>query len=160
MLVEAARLALQNRALEDALAQLELARSYDPDYARIELVRGQVLIGKLDFAAASEALRRYLKKRPSDADAKELVRLCQQVRMEDGERLLALTDVLVRQKALGSANCLIEVVAKLGQKRAQLLPLLRKRIEASWPGLGDRLQQVGVDGGLRLTLDNCRQAGI
>ncbi len=157
-LVEAARLASQNHALDDALTQLDLARSYDPEYATIELVRGQVLIGKLDFAAASETLQRYLKKRPRDADAKELLRLCQQVRMEDGERLLALADVLVRQKALGSATCVIEVVTKIGHKHEQLVPLLQKRIEASWPGLGNRLG-VGADGSLRLDLQNRRQVG-
>ena len=156
--VEAARMAAQNHALDDALMQLDLAQSYDPDYAAIELVRGQVLIGKLDFAAASEALRRYLKKRPRDADAKELLRLCQQMRAEDGETLLALTDVLVRQKALGAANCLMAVVGNLVQKREKLLPILRKRIEASWPGLGKRLR-VGVDGGLWLDLQSCRQVG-
>ena len=157
-LVEAARLSAQNNALDNALVQLDLAQSYDADYAPIELVRGQVLIGKLDFAAASEALAKYVTKRPSDADAKELARLCEQARAEESERLLVLADVLVRQKALGAANPLIETAAKLGQKREQLLPVLRRRIEASWPGLGNRLS-VEKDGSLSLNLAACRQIG-
>jgi serine/threonine protein kinase/DNA-directed RNA polymerase subunit RPC12/RpoP len=157
-LVEAARLAAQNHALDDALMQLDLAHNYDPDYAPADLVRGQILIGKLDFAAASESLRRYTQKRSNDADTRELLRLCQQARPDDGATLLAITDVLVRQKALGAANSLMAVVGKLGQKREQLLPLLRKRIEASWPGLGDRLK-VASDGGLQLDLANCGQVG-
>ena len=155
-LVQAARLAAQERHFEDALAQLELAHGYDPDYAPIELVRGQVLVGKFQFKEAAGAVQRYLKKRPADTDARELARLLTQARAEDGERLLALADVLMRQKALGSANYLLEAVVKLTRSREKLLPLLPKRIEAYWPGLGNRLS-VGNEGSLRLELSNCRQ---
>ena len=157
-LVQAARLAAQEQHFENAFAQLDLAQGYDPGHAPIYLVRGQVLTGKLRFKEAAEAVQRYLKKRPADADARELARLLTQAQAEDGERLLALADVLVRQKALGSANCLIAAVGKLSQDRKKLLPGMSKAIEAAWPGLGSRLT-VEKDGSLRLDVRECRQVG-
>jgi serine/threonine protein kinase len=125
-LVEAARLAAQEHHFADALTQLDLAQSYDRDYAPIELVRGQVLAGKLQFREAAEAVRQYLKRRPGDADASELERLLAGARAEDGERLLELAGVLVRQKALGPANVLLGAAGKLVKERRKLLPRLKQ----------------------------------
>jgi hypothetical protein len=152
-LVGAARFSAENLDLDSALRQLDLASSFDPDHAPAYLLVGQVKIAKFDFAGADADLARYLKMRPKDADAAELHRLAQTARAEDGERLQQLAQILLRQKVVGLSNRLIAEVGKLGQDRAKLLPLLRQRIEASWPGLGTKLI-VEKDGGLYLNFGN------
>ena len=153
-LVGAARMYGDNRNPDDALTQLDLALTYKRDYPPAHLLKGQVLIAKRDFPNAQSELEEYLKLQPQDREAKELAKLCQDVRPEDGERLLALADMLLQQKALGLSDYLMVEVNRMTGSSEKLLPVLRKRIEAAWPGLGGRLS-VQKGGSLLLNLDQC-----
>jgi Leucine-rich repeat (LRR) protein len=62
-----------------------------------------------------------------------------------------LYNVLVRQKALGLSDCLMDDIKKKVTSHEKLVPGLRKRIEASWAGFGKALA-VGQDGTLKLSL--------
>ena len=152
--VAASRMWVEGRKLDDALIQVNLALDYDRDNPEAHLLKGQVLIAQKKFDSAHAALDRYLELRPDDADAKELNQLCRQAKPDDGERILALADVLLRQKALMLSDCLRKDVSKLIKSSEKLLPPLRKRIDASWPGLANRLT-VEKDGSLRLSLSRC-----
>jgi len=154
-LVGAARLSGESRNLDEALDQLDLALTYSPTYAPAHLLRGQVLIAKKEFSKALTELEQYLKAQPQNREAQELAKLCQNARPADGERLLAISTVLQRQKAPGLAACLWQDVAKLTGTSEKLLPVLRQRIETAWPGLGNRLTMDKEDGGLRLNLRGC-----
>jgi serine/threonine protein kinase len=152
--VAAARMLGEKHQLGEALVQVNVAIEYDPDYPPAHLLKGQVLIAQKNFAEASAALNRYAALQPDDRDANDLLRLCRQANPEDGERLLALSDVLLRQNALGLSDCLMLDVSKLIRSGEKQLPVLRRRIEASWPGLGKKLT-VASDGRISLHLANC-----
>ena len=149
--VAAARMWVENRNLDEALKQVDLAILYDSKNLDAYLLKGQVLIAQKKFDSAIAVLDRYLELKPDDANAKELSQLCRQANPEDGNRLLALYEVLVRQKALVLSDYLKQDVVKLIQSREKLLGPFRKRIEASWPKLGDRLK-VEKDGKMSLHL--------
>jgi serine/threonine protein kinase len=153
-LVGAARYQAENRDLDGAMEQLETALSYDRDYPPAHLLKAQIRVARLDFTGARADLERYLQLRPRDAGARELAQLCEYAQPDDGKRLLQISDVLVRQQVLGLSNYLIQEVAKLRGMREQLIPLLRKRIDKSWAGLGDHLLVRG-DGALWLNLAYC-----
>ena len=149
--VDAARMWTENRKLDKALLQLKLALDYDPKNSDARLLKGQLLVAQKKFEDARVELDRYLELQPSDTNAKELSQLCRQAYPEDGNRLLALYEVLLRQNALVLSDYLKQDVVKLIQSREKLLAPLRKRIEASWPKLGDRLK-VEKDGTMSLHL--------
>ncbi|MGE3805162.1 MAG: protein kinase [Gemmataceae bacterium] len=137
-LVDAARLSAENRDFEDALTQLELAAGYLPDYARTHLVAGQVHVGRFDFERAHVAFENYLNLEADD-DVEKLSRLCQHAHSDDSERLLELIALLQKQQSFGPAGVLLEKVGKLGESRRKLVPVLRQRLDAAWPGMGKHL---------------------
>src|SRR5262249_43442865 len=152
-LVDAAQTSAERQELPEALRRVNLALDYNPDYARANLVKGQVLIAQLDFTAAQAALARYLERTPNDADAKKLLELSRNARADDGMGLLALADVLVGQKAFGPYACLMQQVSKLRTAARNLLPVCRKRLDATWPGSGEKLSVDDATGGLSLALN-------
>lgn len=152
--VAAARMWVENHNLDGAVKQVDLAILYDSTNPDAHLLKGQVLVAQKNFDGASAALDRYLKLRPGDADAKELVQLCRQVKPDDGERILAIYEALVRQKALRLSDYLREDLARLIQSREKLVSPLRKRIELVWPKLSSRLV-VEKNGKLSLNLKDC-----
>ncbi len=154
MFVAAARMWGEKRKPAEALIQVNMALDYDAAYAPAHFLKAQVLIAQTEFGGARAELDDYLQLRPDDREARELRQLCHEAQPDDGERLLALAEVLLRQDALGLSDCLRQEVSKLIQSGEKLLPMLRKRVEAAWPGLGKRLT-VEKDGSLRLNLADC-----
>jgi len=152
--VAAARMWGDARNPGNALIQVNMALDYDPADASAYLLKGQVLVAQKNFKGAGEVLDHYLTLQPKDADARELRQLCHEAKADDGERLLALAGVLLRQKAPGLSDCLMQDVSKLIQAREKLLAVLQMRIDAAWPGLGNRLK-VPKDGRLTLEFWSC-----
>jgi serine/threonine protein kinase len=144
-LVEAARFAVQRRKFEDALAQLNMALDYDPDHGGARLLKGQLLAARKDFTAARPELERYLKLQPGDSQAARLARLCAQKRPDDPAAITELADILLRQDLPTLAEGLLDAPEKL-------LEVYRHKINAAWPGLGERLTR-GEGSELWLNLD-------
>ena len=142
--VEAARLAAQRRKLDDALAQVNAALDYDPDYASAHLLKGQLAVARKDFAAAKVELDLYLRLQPSDADAKKLAQLASTARADDPGVAAELAGILLKQNVPTLAEGLLEAPEKL-------LEVHRRKIEAAWPGQGANLG-LGSDGKLSLSL--------
>jgi hypothetical protein len=155
--VGAAQMFAERRDLPEALVQVNLALEYQPDYPPARLLKGQVLIAQLNFTGAVPELEHYLRSRPDDGRARELLLLGRDARPEDRERLMNLAKVLLEQRMVGPSQCLMQEVYKRSYWQAKDLPLLRKRIEAAWPELGNRLSQR--DGELALDFSNCSQVG-
>ncbi len=141
-LVEAAHLAVDNRRLDNALAQLQVALEYDAGRADARLLKGQVLLARQDFAAAETELREYLKLQPQDADARRLAELSGQGQPELPGVLLDCADLLQKQKEYRLAEHLYRLVPHTEEMKVKkkLLEVYRLRIEAAWPGRGERLR--------------------
>lgn len=147
--VEAAHAAAERKKFGDALVQVNVALDYDPDNARARLFKGQLLIARKDLAAARQELERYLKSRPSDAQAARLVRLCATGKPDDPAVAAELADILIRQEMSALAIGLLRAPEKL-------LAIYQQKIDKAWRGLGQRLS-MDADGRMSLNLDNCPQ---
>jgi serine/threonine protein kinase len=144
-----AKLSADQKRFDNALAQADAALEFDPELPEALLLKGQLLIVQKDFSAAQKWLAAYVQMRSADREAAELLELCKRVLPGDGSDSAPFIAVLQRQKAFSLAE-------HLEQNRDKLLALYRQRIQASWPGLGDRLGLDG-DGRCRLELGGCAQ---
>jgi len=147
--VEAAHAAAERKKFSDALAQVNVALDYDPEYAPALLLKGQLLIASKDLAAARQELERYLKLKPSDGQTKKLASLCATGKVDDPAVVAELADVLIRQQMAVLAVGLLQAPEKLRD-------IYLQKIDKAWPGLGARLS-MDADGRLTLNLDNCPQ---
>lgn len=147
--VDAARLSVERKNFEAAMAQVDVALGFDEDYADACLLKGQLLIARKDFAAARKQLEKYLKQKPADKDAALLVELCRSTTPNDTAGLTKFTEVFLRQKVAALAESFIS-------SREKMLPIYQQRIDTAWPGLGPKLT-MDKDGNLTLNLDNCKQ---
>jgi serine/threonine protein kinase len=147
--VEAAHFAAERKKFSNALAQVNIALEYDPNYAPARLLKGQLLIAQKDFAAARQELQRYLRLQPSDAQAQNLARLCARGRVDDPALNAELADNLIRQQMSALAVGLLQAPEKLRDVH-------RLKIEKAWRGLGQCLN-MDADGQLSLNLANCPQ---
>jgi Leucine-rich repeat (LRR) protein len=146
--IEAARLSVEKRTFDNALAQVTVALDYDSANADARLLKGQIQIVRGDFTAGAAELQEYLKLKPKDAEARALADLCAKARPGDMANLLAIAQVFNRQQAPAFADGLL---TRFGQKsssdaRRQLFDIYRKRIEAAWPGVASRfnLDPTGI----------------
>src|SRR5208282_6401176 len=128
----------------DAMAQTDVALSYDPNYAEAHLLKAQLLLGRRDFPAAGKELEQYQQTHPEDKDAARLADLCREGHIDDPVRLTALVEVLLRQEQFALVETLV-------QTQDRLLEVYRKRVEAAWPGLGTLLTK-DPDGSFSLNL--------
>jgi serine/threonine protein kinase len=126
-----------------ALAQVEVALEYDPELAPARLLKSQLLIGRKEPAKARAELGRYLKYKPKDEDARFLWKLCKEGQVDDPGTLTLVVDILAQQKAFGVAEYLLRSRQDIVEARQQLAALYRQRIDATWPGLGNRLSTDG-----------------
>jgi serine/threonine protein kinase len=147
--IEAAHFAVERKKFDNALVQVATAVEYDPERADARLLKGQLLIVRGDYAAAQAELQQYLKLKPDDAAAVELVELCRKARPGDTAHVASLADVFRRQNALALA-------ASMFQSREDLLALYRRQLDAAWPGAGANLDMdkggfctFAIPGGVR-----------
>jgi len=155
-LVRSARLMANEGQWAEALTQIDLARTYDPASAEALLLKGQVLVARKDFAAGQAELGAYLQLRPEDAAARQLAAAAGRAQPGDAASLVALAAILQRQKASGLAVHLLRDVARAVEARRPLLALYQKQVEATWPGLGNRLTMDST-GAYFLNLAQCKQ---
>jgi len=155
-LVHSARLLANDWQMPEAVAQLEFAQEYDAKYVEARLVKGQMLIAQKDFAAGRAELEEYLRHRPQDVDAKKLVDLCARSKPDDPAFLIAVAEVFQRQKMPGLTFRLLRDFQQSLEARKPLVALYQKQIEATWPGLANRLR-LERDGQVRLNLHHSKQ---
>jgi serine/threonine protein kinase len=148
LFVRDAKQSAEKKQLDYALEQLNVALDSDPDNVEGRLVKGQILIVQKDYAEARKELKAYLKQRPNDKNAAELLLLCGATNREDIERTHAIAEVFARQKAFGLA-------LQMETDRDLILLRYRQRVEAAWPGLGNRVSMI--DGKCELDLTGCKQ---
>lgn len=137
--VHAARQVASDGELDKALTQVDFALEYEPDHAEARLLRGQILIGKKDFAAGRADVEQYLRLQPNDADAQKLAELCRG-KTDDLEFLFELANVFARQNISALARPFLLDASRHLDLRQKLLPMYRKQIETAWPGAGQALQ--------------------
>ncbi len=139
--MRAARLAVNEKQLDDALAQLDVVLKADAGRAEARLLRGQVLIAQKDYAAARAELERYLLLLPGDAEGQELLRLCQKTKADDNVVLLAFADVFRRQKADALVQLMYAAVQRDVAARRKILAAYQPRIQEAWPGARANLDE-------------------
>ncbi len=152
VLLRAARAALQERKFDDALVQASLAAKSAPDSAEARLLKGQLLITRQRFTEALPELEKVLKLKGEVAEVRKLTELCRNAQPEDAAALLAFAEVFTQRQEHALAD---GVLSGEGQNalaaRQRLLAAYRKRIEAAWPGQGNRLT-MSVTGKYSLSL--------
>jgi serine/threonine protein kinase len=140
-LVRAARLSANEGHLDDALSQVNLAIGIDDTNADARLLRGQLLIGEQNHAAAQSDLNACLRERPDDAAAKNLLKLCESLHTDNSGELLALADELSRQKAFTIAKRVTDQAeAKILGPRRAIFASYCKRLDEAWPKGGSHLR--------------------
>jgi serine/threonine protein kinase len=150
--VRAAQLMVSEKQFDDALTQVELALSIDDGNADGHLLRAQLLIGAQRYEEARKELAAYLKLQPGEKKGRKLEELCRDARPNDRGKLLALADELGREKLFTLADRVTQQADKLQGSREELLASYRRRIDAAWTGLGNKLT-IG-DQGVILDLNN------
>ena len=143
-LVEKARRAIDRKAFDPALKDVEIAAGFDPDHAEAQLLRGSLLVVTGKFEAAGAALEefaiRFGARRPEDAaDAKRLVEFCRLAREgKTGEAETGFSSILSKRGESALAETQIRSVTGRHQ-------LYQQQIDRAWPGLGGGLT-LGTDG--------------
>jgi serine/threonine protein kinase len=155
-LMVAAREVANNGDFRSALGQITVVQDYDPANADAHLLRGHILIAQKQFAAARDEVAEYLRWKPGDADARKLLHLCDRGKPDNPETLLAIAELLQRQRAFGPAVPLLAELERAVKDREPLLPLYQKQVDAAWPGLGKRLELTRT-GQFKLNFYGCKQ---
>jgi hypothetical protein len=148
--VEAARLAVQQKQIDNALAHVGVALDYDPDHAEARLLKGQLLLSRNDFSAASLELDRYLKLRPEDAQTAQLAHLCAHADTDLPSVQADIGNLLVRQ----NQPLLAVGFFRSNEKR---LPVYTQQIKKAWPDVNAARLYLDKDSKLCLVLRETRE---
>lgn len=158
-LVRAARLAINERRLEDALTQTSVALDFDPDSRDARLLRAQLRIARQEYADAGTDLRELLRQQPGDADAQRLATLCDHARKDDWTTLLGFVEVLERSRIRPLADVVLANLKSSEKARQKQLEIYRRRIEAAWKGWG-RYLTLGQDFTFNLSLVDAKVSDV
>lgn len=131
-MVRAARLFVNERNFDDAMAQVDEALRNAEDNAEARLLKAHLLIGKNEFPAAVEELKEYLKLEPKDDDAKKLLELCRTGVSGDAKRTDALAEILNRQK-------MYAIVEQLAVTDKRQVDTFQKRLNDAWGDKGSKI---------------------
>jgi serine/threonine protein kinase len=145
-----AKSSASRKEIDYALAQVNVALDYDPDIAEARLLKAQLLIVQKKFPAARQELEQYLRHRPDDADAVQMLDLCQKARPDDATSSAPFAAIFERQKSFSLAEQMV-------QDRDRLLLLYRKRVDAVWFPFGRQLT-MNKDGSCALDLSEAGNA--
>jgi len=124
--VSAARLLVRQRHVDEALTQVNVALSVEPQHAEALLLRAQLHVARRKFVAAHADLHDYLKLAPQDSGAAELARLCL-TRHPDAAPIV-VANLLSR---LGSPELAEDLLRTADERYAAY----RERLKAAWPTL-------------------------
>lgn len=154
MLRAARQLANEGRIAE-ANDQVALALTYDPQDPEGRLLKGQILLSKMAWAAARVELEANRQLRPDGEAARSLLEKLADDRKMDTITLYAIAELLQRQQLTGLAMPLLAEVQKDVALRKPLADSYRKQLEANWPGLGIvNNVRLAKDGRITLSLAN------
>ncbi len=149
--LRAARLALNDRQLGDALTQLDVALKADRNAADARLLRGQLLIAQKEFSPARAELERYVQLRPDDGAAQDLLRLCRTARGDDTNVFLAFAEVFRRQNEDALVRQMYQYAQRDLAAKRKILPDYERRVQKAWPGV-TALTLNETDGTITLNL--------
>ncbi len=145
--LRAARQLANDGAIPDALGQIALVRTYEPQNQNAALLRGQILTAQREWPEAVKELTYYLQHNRQDQNAIKLYRLAAAGRMDHLPTLFAAVEVLQRQQLFGLTQPLLKDVHTLIEARKPLMALYQKQIDAHWPGAKITMSldgQIGV----------------
>ncbi len=126
--ITAARRAIEQRKLDDALAQVSVAVEYAPENPAARLLKGQILIALNKRRDGVSDLTAYTKLNPGDADGARLAQLAAASKEEDFNAASELIDIFMRQREFYLAEC----VTKDSER---MMEIWRRRLEAAYPGV-------------------------
>lgn len=153
VLLRAAQGAVNDRQYDDALTYASIAVKSAPELAEARLLKGKLLITRHRYAEALTELEEHQKLKGPDPAVQALAQLCRTAQSSDEAAALTFADQFAQRQEHALAD---GVLSSYGQNalgaRQRLLEVYRKRIEAAWPGQGQRLG-LGVQGQLVLGLD-------
>src|SRR5205823_2101058 len=127
--LRAAQLMTNEKQLEDALTQVNLALENDPEPATGWLIKGQLLIGLERYAEAARPLEEYVTRMPGDALGRRLAELARRPESDNMAYVSSLLDVLRKQGAKEVEWRMARVAERLVGPNAKLLEAYRQRIE-------------------------------
>jgi tetratricopeptide (TPR) repeat protein len=138
-LVAQAKAAITGGELEAALPSLDDAIAFDPDLVEAVALRANVLAALGKYADALPWAQQWLKARPGDPDASELVGLCVLAKTQEKDVVAARCSDLFLREQLPS-------LAEKGLKTdADRLVAYQARVREIAPDAADALQ-IGADG--------------
>jgi hypothetical protein len=140
--LRAARQLADDGAIDDALAQIALVRSYEPNNLQAALLRGQILLAQRKWPEAAQELAFYVRKSPKDRDAFTLFQLAASGKTDDLVTLYAAADVLRKQHLFKLTPLLLADAAKLREARKPLAALYDKQTRAAL-GVGVAIKENG-----------------
>lgn len=141
--LRAARQLANDGAVPEALTQIALVRSYEPNNLDARLLQGQILVAQRKFAEARQQLGMYLQQRPTDRDAAALYRIAATKKTDDLVALYEAAEVLRRQKLFHLTPLLLQDAAKLREARKPLHLLYDKHTRDAFEGRGVSLEDNG-----------------
>jgi len=141
--IRAARQLANDGAVDDALKQIALVRSYEPDSLDARLLNGQILVAQRKFPQAAQELLQYLQYRRNDRDAAILYRLAATKKTDDLVALYEAAGALQRQKLFLLTPLLLQDAAKLREARRPLQQLYEKHTRATYDGRNVQLWENG-----------------
>jgi hypothetical protein len=141
--LRAARQLANDGAVDDALKQIALVRTYEPYNPQAALLRGQILTAQRHWPEAAQELAFYRRYFPQDPDALTLHKLAVTGKTDDLVILYEAANVLQRQHLFRLTPLLLQDAAKLLEARKPLQALYDKEVKARFPGALVSLQNNG-----------------
>jgi serine/threonine protein kinase len=141
--LRAARQLANDGAVPDALAQIALVRSYEPNNLDARLLQGQILVAQRKFPEATQELGMYLQQSPADRDTALLYRLAATKKTDDLVALYEAAGVLQRQKLFHLTPLLLQDAAMLREGRRPLQALYDKHTKDAFEGRPVTLEDNG-----------------
>jgi serine/threonine protein kinase/Leucine-rich repeat (LRR) protein len=142
--IAAARRAIDQRNLEDALAQVSVAVEYAPDNAAARLLKGEILIALNKRRDGAGDLAEYTRLKPDNAVGARLADLAANSKEEDNKATDELIDIFLRQREYVFA----ESVARDAER---LFEVWQQRLDASFPRVRPDTAHAGIGFLLRRT---------
>lgn len=130
--LRAARQLANDGAVDDALKQVALVRTYEPYNPQAALLRGQILTAQRNWPEAAKELAFYRRYAPNDSDAFTLHKLVVTGKTDDLKMLYAAAEVLQKQHLFHLTPLLLQDAAQLREARKPLADLYTKQTKTAF----------------------------